>query len=77
MQKLSSDATAHPAAQLMQLGEPEQVGALDHHHGRVGHVDAHLDHGGRHQHVDLPCRNCCISARRSAIGSCPWMHPTR
>ena len=26
---------------------------LDHHQGGIGHVDADLDHGGRHQHFDL------------------------
>ena len=41
------------AAQLVQLREPEAIGVLDHHRGRVRDVDADLDHGGRHEHVDL------------------------
>ena len=53
MQKLSWRAAADPAAQLVQLGQPEQVGALDHHQGGVGHVDPDLDHGGGHQHLQL------------------------
>ena len=42
---------AHAPAQLVELGEAEALGALDQDHGGVGHVDAHLDHGGRHQQV--------------------------
>lgn len=47
-------STADPAAQLVQLADPEAVGVHHHHHGRVRHVDADLDHRGAHQHVDLP-----------------------
>ena len=46
-------AATDPAAQLVELGEPEALGALDHHHGRVGDVDPDLDHGRRHQDVGL------------------------
>lgn len=46
-------ATAHSAAQLMQLGDAEPVGIDDDHHGCVGHVDADLDDGGGHEHVDV------------------------
>ena len=46
-------AATDAATQLVELQQPEPVGVLDHHHRRVGHVDAHLDHGRRHQHVDL------------------------
>ena len=45
-------AAADPAAQLVQLGEAEAVGVLDDHHGGVRDVDADLDHGRRHEHVD-------------------------
>ena len=45
---------ADPAAQLMQLGDAEPVGVADHHHRRVRHVHADLDHRGGHQHVGLP-----------------------
>ena len=44
-------AAADPAAQLVQLRDPEALGVLDQHHGRVGHVDADLDHGRRDQHL--------------------------
>ena len=42
-------AAADAAAQLVELGEAEALGVLDHHHGRGRHVDADLDHGGRDQ----------------------------
>ena len=45
---------ADPPAQLVQLREPEAVGILDDHDRGVGNVDADLDHGGRHEHIDLP-----------------------
>ncbi len=38
----------------MQLGDAEAIGALHHHDRGLGHVDADLDHRGRHQHLDLP-----------------------
>jgi hypothetical protein len=37
-------ATADAAAQLVQLGEAEALGMLDHHDRRIRHVDADLDH---------------------------------
>ena len=40
-------------AQLMQLGQSELFGVFYHHQGRVGHVHAHLDHGGRQQDLGL------------------------
>ena len=49
-------AAADPAAQLVQLRDAVAVGLLDHHHRRVRHVDADLDHAGRDQHVDLAGR---------------------
>ena len=42
-------AAAHPAAQLVELGEAEGLGALDHHDRGVRDVDAHLDHRGGDQ----------------------------
>ena len=47
-------AAPHPAAKLMELGEPVALRSLDQHHGRVGDVDPHLDHARRHQHVGPP-----------------------
>ena len=37
----------------MQLGDPEAVGALDHHDRRLGHVDPDLDDRRGHQHLEL------------------------
>lgn len=37
----------------MQLGHPEPVGVEDHHHRRVGHVDADFDDGGGHQDIQI------------------------
>ena len=35
----------------MQLREPEALGLLDQHHGRVRHVHAHFDNRGRNQNL--------------------------
>ena len=45
---------ADPAAQLMQLRQPEPAGAQDDHDRGVGHVHPHLDDRGAHQDVGLP-----------------------
>ena len=45
---------ADPAAQLVQLREPEAVGAVDDHRVRGRHVDAALDDGRAHQQVEAP-----------------------
>ncbi len=44
---------AHPAPQLVELAQPEQVGPVDHQRVDGGHVDARLDDGRAHQHVVL------------------------
>ena len=44
---------ADPAPQLVELGQPEPLGMLDHHDARVGDVDPHLDDGRRDQDLDL------------------------
>ena len=77
-------AAADAAAQLVQLGEAEALGMLDHHDRRVRHVDADLDHRRRHQrsiagagecgHRPGPCRrpSCGRGPARpgpAAIGS--------
>ena len=46
-------AAPDPAAELVELGEPEPVGALDDHHRRLGDVDADLDDGRADEHVEL------------------------
>ncbi|MCY1236293.1 hypothetical protein D9M72_489410 [compost metagenome] len=35
----------------MQLRQAEALGVLDHHQRGIGHVHAHFDHGGGHQHL--------------------------
>ena len=61
-------AAAHAAAQLVELGQAEALGVLDHHQRRVGHVDADLDHGGRHQHLrSRRAAKAAITASFSAL----------
>ncbi len=45
--------TSDPAAQLVQLGEAEAVGAMDNHGVGGGDIEPALDDGGRHQHLEL------------------------
>lgn len=68
---------AHTAPQLMELGKAEAVGVLDGHHGGVGHIHPHLDHGGGHQHLDLPARKAAATASFSLGGCWPWSRPKR
>ena len=44
--------SAHPPAQLVQLGEAESVRAVDHDGVGVGDVDPRLDDRGAHQHLE-------------------------
>ena len=46
-------AAPDPAAQLVQLGQPEALGIFDNHQAGVGHVDAHFDDGGGDQQLQL------------------------
>src|SRR5260221_482367 len=46
-------SAAHAAPELVQLRKPEAFRALDHHHGRIRHIDTNLDHCGRHQDIDV------------------------
>ena len=43
----------HAPSKLVQLRQSEAFRSLDHHHGRVRHIDTDLDHGRRDQHLDL------------------------
>ncbi len=45
-------AAADAAAKLVELGEAETLGMLDHHHRRIGHIDADLDHGRGDEEID-------------------------
>ena len=56
-------AAADAAAQLVELGDAEPVGVEQHHRGRVGDVDADLDHGGRR-----PARRSRPRRRRASRG---------
>ena len=46
-------APPDPAAQLVELGKPEALRTLDDDQGRIGHIDADLDHRRRNQHAGL------------------------
>ncbi len=45
---------SHPAAQLVELPQAEEVGPIDDQRVDGGHVDARLDDGRAHQHVVRP-----------------------
>ena len=47
-------SAADPAAELMELRQPESLGVFDDHDRGVWDVDADLDHGRRHEHVRGP-----------------------
>ena len=49
----ASRATTHPASQLVQLGEPEAVRAVDDERVGVRNIEARLDDRGAHQHVEV------------------------
>ena len=53
MQRLAPAPAPDAAAQLVELGEAEALGALDDDQRRVGHVDPDLDHRRRDQHAEL------------------------
>src|SRR5262245_41219650 len=44
---------ANATSKLMELRETEALSVLDQHDGRVGHIDADLDHGRRHEDVNV------------------------
>ena len=48
-------AAPHPPAQLVQLRQAHALGVLDHHQGGIGHIHAHFNHGGGHQHIQTAC----------------------
>ena len=52
----AAGAAADASAQLMQLRQPEALGVLDHHHGRLRHVDPDLDHRGGDEEPGLARR---------------------
>ena len=59
---------ADPAAQLVQLREPEALGVLDQHHVGGAHVDADLDDRGRDQHARLAAAKRSIARCFSSGG---------
>ena len=46
-------APAHTAPELVELAQAEALRILHNHQRRVGHVHAHLNDGGGHQHVNV------------------------
>src|SRR5258708_3582345 len=48
-----SRAPSHATAKLVKLGESEAIGIDDEHDRGVRHVNSDLDHGRRHEDVDL------------------------
>ena len=50
--RLHGSSTDAPA-ELVELGQPEAIGALDDHHRRLRDVDPDLDHGRADEHVQL------------------------
>ena len=75
-------AAPDPAAQLVELGEAEALGMLDHHQRRIGHVDADLDHRRRDQHRELAALRTRPSPRPSPApssgrGPAPTRSPKR
>ena len=64
--------TADPAAQLMQLGQSETFGVVDHHHAGLGHIHAHFHHRGGHEHLaaaigKVPQHRLLIRAVQAAV----------
>ena len=47
----SRRSPAHPTPQLVQLGQAETLGMLDHHHACLRHIHPHLHHCGAYQHL--------------------------
>ena len=66
-----------PPAKLVELRKAEPLGVLDYHHARVGHVDADLYHGSRHEYVNRAARNSSITASFSSCFIRPCISPTR
>ena len=50
----------------MELGQAEALRVLDHHQGRIRHIDPHLDHRRRHQDLCLAAREALH--RRMPLG---------
>ena len=44
---------SYSAPELVELGKPETLGMLHQNQGGIGNIDAHLDHCGGHQDIDL------------------------
>jgi hypothetical protein len=70
-------AAPDPAAELVELSQPEAVGAVDDHRVDVGDVDAVLDDRGGQQQVELAAVKACMRFESSASSSWPWPTVTR
>ena len=77
----AAGAAPDAAAQLVQLRQAEALGVLDHHHGRLRHVDADLDHRGGDQEAGLargePLHGASFSAPFMRPCTRPTMSPKR
>ena len=68
-------AAPDPAAQLMQLRQAEALGMLDDHDRGIRHIDAHLDHRGRHQDGDFARGKRCHHAVLVLAREAPMHQP--
>ena len=69
-------AATDAPTQLMQLADAEPVGVHHQHDGGVRDVDAHLNDGGAHQHIDLARpegRHCVVLL----VGRQPSVHESQ
>ena len=48
-------AATNTPSQLMELGKAESFGMFNHHHRRIGDIDADLDDDGGDEDIDLSC----------------------
>ena len=69
-------AAPDPAAQLVQLGEAEALGLLDHDHAGLRHVDPDLDHGRGYEEAGVAAAKASTAAAFSGPAMRPWTSPT-
>jgi len=55
------------ATQLVELGQSEAFGVLDHHQRGVGHIHADLDHRGGDQQLDIPALKAAMVAAVACV----------
>ena len=62
---------AHPAADLVELGQPERVGPLHDERVRLRDVEPRLDDGGRDQHVEVAVQELHHDVLEPPLGHLP------